>query len=196
LSRRVTIKDEAFEALLAWLDPDDREAAGQKYEIIYAGLVRVFVSRGFSDAEDLADETIDRVMSRLPDIRDTYEGPRVKYFYGVARNIVRERIRPPREIATDVFPVSLQRTTFPSDEYVCLLKCLELLPPNKRELILDYHVYQGPSKIEEHRNMADELAISENALRVRACHIRAKLEKCVIQCTQDIGGKQNIAASA
>ena len=191
----MTVIDEAFEALLAWLDPDDREVAGRKYEIIRAGLIRVFVSKGFSDAEHLADETIDRVQTRLPDIQPDYVGSPVKYFRGVARNIIREEGRR-KEIATDVFPVNLSKTSVPSDEYICLLKCLELLPPAKRELILDYHVYLGHDKIVHHRSMAGELTISENALRVRACHIRASLEKCVLQCTRNLTGKQNMSVGA
>ena len=76
------ITQESFEALLEWLDPD-REAAGQKYETIYTGLVRIFVSKGFNDAEHLADETMNRVIIRLPEIRDTYEGEKARYFPGV-----------------------------------------------------------------------------------------------------------------
>jgi len=48
------ITKEQFDSLLSWLS-DDRELAGTKYETIRTGLVRVFVSKGFNDAEDLAD---------------------------------------------------------------------------------------------------------------------------------------------
>src|SRR3982751_4869329 len=88
----VAINEESFESLLAWLDPN-RETAGQKYEVIRAGLIRIFVSKGFSDAEDIADETINRVMKRLPEIRDTYVGERARYFHGVARFVIREMNR-------------------------------------------------------------------------------------------------------
>ena len=67
-----TAKD-PFDALLDWLDTD-RDIAARKYETIRAGLIRIFVSKGFSDAEDLADEAIRRVCKRLPDIRDSYLG--------------------------------------------------------------------------------------------------------------------------
>jgi len=89
-----------FETLLGWLDRD-RDVAGEKYETIRSGLVRIFVSKGFSDAEHLADETIDRVIKRLPDIIDTYEGPPVRYFHGVARDVLLEASRP-REIAVEL----------------------------------------------------------------------------------------------
>ena len=59
---------DSFDALLDWLDPD-REKAAVRYEIIRAGLIRIFASKGLSDAEHYTDETIDRVIKRLPELR-------------------------------------------------------------------------------------------------------------------------------
>lgn len=182
-----------FDDLLAWLN-SDRDKAGEKYENIRAGLIRVFVSKGFSNAEDLADETISRVTVRLPDIRESYVGDPARYFHGFARNIILEERRRP-EIATEEFPIVLNPETKTSDEHDWLLKCLQLLPPNKRELILDYYLYQGHDKIEHHRGMARELGISEGALRGRAHHIRVDLEKCVFKAL-GISKKQKVSARA
>lgn len=179
---------EFFEALLTWLSPE-RETAGQKYELIRSGLMRIFISKGFSDAEDLVDQTIDRVMTRLPDIRDNYVGEPAHYFHGVARNLIREAYRR-KEIATDVSPVAGIQMTNKSDEYECLMRCLQFLTLTKRQLILDYHVYEGHDKIEHHQIMAQELGISKGALRGRAHQIRSDLEKCVLQCTQSLKEKQ------
>jgi RNA polymerase sigma factor (sigma-70 family) len=178
----LAISQEPFNALLAWLDID-REAAGRKYEIIRAGLIRIFVSQGFNDAEDLADLTINRVVNRLPDIVKDYVGEQARYFHGVARNVIREARRR-KEIATDRIPENLSQIAYPSDKYECLLKCLKLLPDEKRELILDYYLYEGRDKIEQHRRMSEELGISEGALRMRAHHIRVSLEKCVSNCAE------------
>jgi len=187
----VDTTQESFDALLAWLD-FDREVAGQKYEIIRAGLIRIFVSKGFNDAEDLADQSVHRVIARLPDIRDGYVGEQGNYFHGVARNIIREASRR-KEVATDVFPIELNETKTASAEYECLLECLSLLPSNKRELILDYHLYEGQNKIQHHKRMARELAITENALRGRAHNLRLSLENCVVRCTQNVTSKQKMS---
>jgi DNA-directed RNA polymerase specialized sigma24 family protein len=175
---------ESFDALLSWLDPT-RDVAGQKYEIIRSGLIRMFTSQGFSDAEDLADLTINRVIDRLPDIRDGYVGEPARYFHGVARNVIHEARRR-RETATDNVPETVTQEPPTTDKYDCLLKCLKLLSDEKRELILDYYLYQGRDKIEHHRRMAGELGLTESALRSRAHHIRVALEKCVLQCTRDL----------
>jgi DNA-directed RNA polymerase specialized sigma24 family protein len=171
---------QSFDALLYWLDRD-RNAAGEKYETIRSGLVRIFVSKGFSDAEHLADESIDRVIKRLPDIIDTYEGQPARYFHGVARNVIFEASRP-REIATELSPVWVDPKPTNDPTLECLERCLQFLPLNKRDLILDYYLYEGHDKIEQHKSMARELAITEGALRGRAHHIRAKLEDCVRKC--------------
>jgi RNA polymerase sigma factor (sigma-70 family) len=180
--------------LLAWFNAD-RDIAARKYETIRSGLIRIFTAKGFSDAEDLADQAITRVVKRLPEIRESYVGEPAHYFHGVARNLILETYRR-REIATDVSPVASIQITNRSDHYECLLRCLQLLSPVKRELILDYHVYEGHDKIEHHRIMAEELGISEGALRGRAHHIRVNLEKCVLECTQNLGkGTKTVPAS-
>ena len=175
---------EPFDALLAWLNPD-RELAAQKYETIRAGLIRIFAAKGFSDAEDLADETITRVTRRLPEIRDDYEGEPARYFHGVARHLVLETYRR-KEITIEVSPVAWLPATHRSDEYDCLMRCLQFLAREKRELILDYYVYEGHNKIEHHKIMAHELSISTGALRGRAHHIRAALEQCVLECVANL----------
>ena len=47
-----------------------------------------------------------------------------------------------------------------------------LLPPEKRDLILDYYLYEGHDKVEHHKLMAKRLGISEGALRGRVHQIR------------------------
>ena len=175
----------AFDDLLDWLGPDP----GEQYEIIRAGLIRIFISRGFSDAEDLADETIDRVVKKVPEIRAGYEGEKARYFYGVARNIMHEARRR-KEIATDKIPERPTHAADTNDTYERLLKCLDLLPPEKRELILDYYLYEGRDKIEHHRRTAEELGITPGALRTRAHHIRRDVEKCVEQAARNLAEKQ------
>lgn len=170
-----------FDSLLTWLERD-RDAAGTKYETIRSGLVRIFVSKGFSDAEDLADTTIDRVMVRLPNIRQKYVGEPACYFRGVARNVIRERGRR-KEIATDLVDGRIDPKLEPSEEHDCLKHCLEGLPVSKRDLILEYYLYDGHQKIEHHKQMAGQLNITEGAIRSRAFQIRMGLETSMRECS-------------
>jgi len=190
----LTFSPEAFNALLVWLDTN-REAAGQKYETIRAGLIRIFVSQGFSDAEDLADLTIDRVIARLPEIVSNYVGEQARYFGGVARNVAHEARRR-KELATDLIPEKQSQATETSDTHDCLIVCLRSLSRQNQELILDYYLYQGHDKAEHHRHMAREFGITDGALRTRTHHIRVSLEKCVLHCLSRLTKKQKPAWGA
>ena len=181
----MTTPKESFDALLKWLDPD-RDKAAQRYEVIRAGLIRIFVAKGVSDAEECTDDAIDRVMKRLPEIKASYVGDPARYFHGVARNILLEVGRR-KEVPTDVLPQSFSPEPSQSDTSECLTKCLQELPRDKQEFILDYHLYHGHEKVVHHRQMASELSISEGALRTRAHHLRVNLEKCVLRCVDHQG---------
>jgi hypothetical protein len=64
MSKDLSIVKDNFEQLLTWLDPD-RDIAGQKYEVIRTRLIRVFELRGCFKAEELTDETINRVTAKI-----------------------------------------------------------------------------------------------------------------------------------
>jgi DNA-directed RNA polymerase specialized sigma24 family protein len=184
----LALTQESLDALLSWLEPD-RDVAGQKYVTVRGGLIRIFVSKGLSDPEYWADETLDRVAKRVPEIRDEYVGNPVRYIHGVARYVMMEAIRA-REIPTENFPEIPIAETKTSEVLDCLTECLKQISPEKRDLILDYHLHQGRAKIEHHRRMATELSISEGALRTRAHHIRVSLEKSIRQRLQQTAAKQ------
>ena len=84
-----------------------------------------------------------------------------------------------------------QSTTDQSDEkerkekmLVCLENCTGKLDAVNREIILGYYVGEERAKIENRRALASRLEISVNALSIRACRIRVKLETCVKSCAE------------
>ena len=176
----MTITQEQFDSLLSWLDAD-REIAGKKYETIRSGLIRIFISKGFTDAEDLADETINRVMLRLPSIRKNYKGVPACYFHGVARNIMRE-CRHRKEFAAGVVDVRVEAEVGIFDEHDCLGHCLSCLSVSRRNLILDYYLYEEHNKVEHRKRIAQQLNITLGAVRNRAFQIRLNLENCMRRC--------------
>ena len=92
MKKNWVLSQESFDALLDWLDPD-REVAGQKYEDIRQRLIRIFASRGCAAAEDLSDETINRVANKVREVRPTYVGNPALYFYAVGNKVHREYLR-------------------------------------------------------------------------------------------------------
>jgi DNA-directed RNA polymerase specialized sigma24 family protein len=83
---------ETFEKLLRWLDTN-RDKAGEKYEKIRTRLIRIFTCRGCGDVEDLADETINVVASKIDWLCENYKGDPALFFYGVAKNIYHEQFK-------------------------------------------------------------------------------------------------------
>jgi RNA polymerase sigma factor (sigma-70 family) len=184
MAKDTTITQENFDALLDWLDLN-REAAGQKYEKIRARLIRIFVCRGCFEAEELADTTINRVTSKLPQIVEKFTGEPTLYFLGVADNIHHEWLRSQKKIKqvelieTDDFEKPEPES---EAEYECLEDCLKTLPTFKRELIVDYYKEEKTAKIELRRRLAAKLGISVGTLQVKTCRIRAELQQCVQKC--------------
>jgi DNA-directed RNA polymerase specialized sigma24 family protein len=66
----------------------------------------------------------------------------------------------------------------------CFDECLESLPPESRQLIIDYYQEERRAKIELRQQLADQLRIPVNALRIRAHRIRMSLERCISTCMQ------------
>lgn len=175
------LTQESFDALLAWLDPE-REAAGRKYEDIRLRLIKIFACRGCYEPEDLADETINRVSKKLKEIASTYSGDPARYFYGVANKVHLEYLRrrpAPFPPAPSEVSDNLEK------EYACLERCVQNLSVNNRVLVLQYYQEEKRAKIDHRKHLAAQLGIAVNALRIRACRIRAALQECVTNCLEE-----------
>jgi len=175
------LTQESFETLLAWLSPD-RDEAGKRYENIRVRLIKIFACRGCSESEDLADETINRVTRKLSEIQDTFTGDPALYFYGVANKVHLEYLRKKPK------PVPLPSPPDPErleQEYACLEKCVEQLTSTNRTIMLQYYREEKRAKIEHRKQLADQLGIALNALRIRAHRLRTVLQGCVKTCLQE-----------
>ena len=174
----------AFEKMLNWLH-DDREIAGKKYEAIRIRLIKILSYRGCNKADELADETFDRVAKKIDSLADSYVGKPELYFFGVANNVYREFLREPK---LQELPYALQhqeveiQADFP--EYNCLQKCLKTLPREKRDFIVNYYEGEKIGKIDNRKDIAEDMNVKLGGLRVRAYRLRAKLQKCVYKCIE------------
>ena len=174
---------EQFDELLAWLD-GDVERAARKYEQIQQRLVRLFASRGCVDAEALADETIDRVAGKVSWLKENYTGDPIFYFYGVAQKVYREWERKLRRKSELPTPKDVMELEEREREAQCLDDCSEQAPVESVGLVLRYYEGEKRVKIMNRQNLAKELGITLDALRIRAHRIRRDLRKCVIDCLE------------
>ena len=178
LHKKWDLNHESFESLLRWLDPD-RDKAGKRYEDIRGRLIKIFGSRGCSEPDFLADETINRVAKRVTELEKTYEGDPALYFYGVANKIHLEQARKQR--STTKVPVVPALDDF-EQEYQCLERCIGQLPPDSRDLVLSYYENDQHAKIVHRQRLAESLGIGLNALRIRAHRARLILRECIVEC--------------
>jgi DNA-directed RNA polymerase specialized sigma24 family protein len=172
-----------FDRLLSWLNPD-RERAGEHYESIRRKLILIFASRGWAFPEEMADDRINRVIRKLPEIEGQYQGPPEAYFYGVAKIIELEWKRKDRPIEIpDMEGISPET----EEHLACLDRCLGKLPDASREVVMEYYQQEKQAKIDHRAALARRLGIAANALRIRAHRIRQQLEKCVLECLGERG---------
>jgi RNA polymerase sigma-70 factor (ECF subfamily) len=176
---RKELTREKFASFLEWLSPD-RDRAGEEYERLRFRLCTFFSQRQCSFADELADETINRVILKISD--EKIES-KIAYCYGVARNIYREWLRKQRTHLDidDVVIVAKapEEESFSSD---CLDKCLGQLPSSSRNLLLDYFSEAKQAKIELHQRISESMKMTQTALRMRIMRSKQKLKICVQEC--------------
>ena len=193
---RWTLTRDAFDLLLAQLDAD-RQAAGTKYEVLRRKLIKFFEWRGCSFPEDLADNTLNRVARSLETGEKIHN--LTAYCVGVARRVVLESLRArqyEREAHRSASDSRAQPTHEADQLRECLERCLQKLSPDNLDLILKYYQEDRSAKIEARRDLAAQLGIPLNALRIRAHRIRVRLEDCVQDCMNCFRKKGNELAES
>jgi DNA-directed RNA polymerase specialized sigma24 family protein len=180
---------ELTEPLLAAM-PGDRERASAAYGELRHRLVRLLAFRGCEDPESLADEALDRVARRLAGGR-TLMGDPLSYLSGAARLVLKEtqRWRERRALAAALPDRSDSEPVPEADlRLACLQKCLDRLTEDQRNLVLRYHAESDP--VSGRQQMAQELGIGLNALRIRVHRLRRELEACCRRCCEERSGKR------
>ena len=194
-SSKWSLSQGAFDRFLSTLDPD-RELAGERYETLRRNLIHLFTWRGCREPEDHADEAINRTIRKIDEgeeIRDL-----ISYVHGVARHLLLEvfKSRQREQNALEQLPPPIIPAREPDrlidgagdgtgDGVPCLRRCLNRLPQESRQLIIQYYQGDKRAKIEQRKQLADSLRITANALRFRAFDLRQKLEGCITRCLQE-----------
>jgi len=192
MPRNSDIPAEGFDETLAWLSPD-RELAGGMYVDLRRDLIKIFAWNHCADPEGMTDETFDRVAKQVHDLRGTFKGNPKLFFYGVVRNLIKEYHKkvksfvPIEDVDLPADPPEEEEEESADLRAECLEACLGELSSAKRELILAYYAKEKQAKIDHRSEMARQLGVSMETLRVRAYRIRATLEACIERCLESAG---------
>jgi DNA-directed RNA polymerase specialized sigma24 family protein len=179
----------AFRRFLEWLD-EGADSGGQRYLEIRRRLVSYFDRKNCLSSDELADETLDRVVRRLDEEGAITCASPAHYCYIIAKYVFLEYQRQPLHRCEGLDDASVvvaqppERGDPVERRFRCLDRCLERLKPEERELIVEYYRGDQRWKIEHRRRLAAQLNLTANALSIRACRIRERLEKCVKTCSE------------
>ena len=189
-----TLSQAAFRKLLTWFD-EDTDSSGERYEEMRRRLVSYFDRKNCRFPDELADETLNRVARRLEEEGSIETDAPAHYCYIVARFVLQESFRAQqRHESLDArFPLHSEvkaaaATTGSEDReerekrWECLDRCVRRLERENRALIIGYYQGEHRAKLDNRRALAAKMGITMNALSIRACRIRDRLETCMRQC--------------
>ena len=189
--------ERAFQQFLHWLD-EGTASEGQRYLEVRRRLELYFDRKNCVAPAELADETLNRVIRKLEENGDINGVVPLQYCYIVAKFVFLEALRADKRspfyrplTATNPSNLSGQSVTLLEADGAsehkekiagCLQHCLENLSSADRELIVEYYRGQQRSKIERRAALAARLELTANALSIRACRVRQRLEVCIQGC--------------
>jgi DNA-directed RNA polymerase specialized sigma24 family protein len=186
----------SFQDFLLWLD-QGVDSGGEKYLEMHRRLVAYFDRKNCLSADELADETLARVAQKLHDKGEISDLSPAHYCYVTAKFVFLEHVRHAKhgQASLQQFSFSGQPGSSPvlapgsataHDEKEqmldCVDRCLKKLSGADSELILEYYQGERQEKIERRRQLGLRLGLSANALSIRACRIRIRVEACVRDC--------------
>ncbi len=188
------ITELAFGRLLEWLD-DGVESHGERYLEMRRRLVSYFDRRDCTSADELADETFNRIAKTL-ETSVVATRPPARYCFVVARFVLLENFRMERrhvpldeprtaQISRGIRLIIDETAATREQRLDCLDRCLQELRPEQRELAIEYYRDARRQRIDRRQALADRLGISINALGIRACRLRDTLRACVEGCRKD-----------
>jgi DNA-directed RNA polymerase specialized sigma24 family protein len=175
-----------LDRLLSRLDSDPDRAAAE-YHRLRVTLEKFFDWHCAWPPEECADETLDRLASKLAteveivDVR--------AYARGIARLVLLEWRRRPAPVSMDARLGHEPRVPPAADDHegeaflACFERCLAALSAESHAIVLEYYAAERRAKIDNRRRLAESLGISESALRNRVQRIRNRIERCVQGCT-------------
>lgn len=179
----------SLHSLLERLDRDPSVAAS-KYEDLRLKIVHLLRWRGCteSDSDELADVTLDRIAMKIAG-GEVVENINA-FAAGVARFVWLEHSRKNKtEAVGDDLP---ETPVEPDLEFLdgddprirCMRRCFSTsFDDHEKHLVLGYYDTEVGEKTKEaRRRLAESLGFKLNVLKVRACRLRMRLEKCITDC--------------
>lgn len=174
-----------FDKLFKSLEPNARSVK-EGFQQCRFKLVKFFAWRRCQDPDNLADETIIRLLKNVHDGQEISASSPYSYVYAIANNVFKEYLRAKKKGETFLNINEVQESTVPAATDDCNKQCLEQLSHDNRELLARYYLDD-----EERLDIARELGQSLNALRLKVHRLKHGLKRCWEDCKKHSGGPRN-----
>lgn len=150
-------------------------------------LIKFFGWRYCEDPDNLADETISRLLKNVRAGQAISADNPYSYVYGIAMNVFKEYLRAKKKHAllTDIDEARETAVQPATDD--CKKQCFEQLPLEKRELLARYYMEDDDGRDE----IAREQELTLNALRLQIHRIKQGLRRCREDCQKHSAGMRN-----
>lgn len=176
-------------AFLDRLDADP-DLAAEKLILLREKLVKIALWRRCpeSAADEVADIVVDRMVAKVAG--GTEIGNLQAFAVQVIKFVLLEQQRRNKEDAAgDDLPDVAVHPSFDDDapdvRLACLRRCINevIESDSDRQLILGYYELGGGEKTKDNRRrLAKRLGLTTTNLKVRACRLRYRLERCINDC--------------
>lgn len=185
----------SFELLLNRLD-GDASLAAEKYETLRLKITKTLQWKGCAEsrADALADAVLDRVAGKIA-AGEAIENLNA-YASQVAHFVWLEHSRRLREdaVGDDKMP---ENSVAPDIEILreeadlrtrCLRRCMaEAISGDGRTLVARYYDAGAGEKIKDARKkLAEDMGLTTSTLKVKACRVRERLERCINGCVEKL----------
>ena len=149
-------------------------------------LIKFFAYRYCEDPENLADETVSRLLKNVHAGREISPASPYRYVYAIAMNVFREYVRAKKkgEAIDDIEQVG--ELFAPEEPDDCLRQCMEQIPAEKRELLERYYLDDRGREA-----ILREQGLTLNALRLKVHRIKNRLWRCWEDCRRRSHGRRN-----
>lgn len=174
-----------FDKLFQLLEPD-AQSIEEGFQQCRFKLFKFFAWRHCEDPENLADETVNRLLKNVHTGHEISSDKPYSYVYAIASHVFMEYLRAKKRGGVIVDIDEVQEVAGPGPVDDCQKQCLEQLSPEKRELLARYYLDD-----EERESIAEEQGLSLNALRLQVHRIKHGLRRCCEDCRKHSAAARN-----
>ena len=180
-----SVDQTVFVNLFRLLEPEGQtiEARFQRCRL---KLVKFFAWRHCEDPDNLADETISRLLKNVHAGQEISAGTPYSYLYAIASHVFQEYLRAKEKGKMLVELDELPEIPISRPDDGCKKQCFQRLPDAKRELLAHYYLDD-----DDRSTIAQEESLSLNALRLQIYRIKQELKRCCEDCLKHPEGGRN-----